>query len=124
MSSTMISTPSMPPTPSTSYKDAKINQSKYWKNKPVMKVTERIINVKQIRNDPDMEKSYRRDNWTNLPIGYSWEKIDICDHENMSKVCDFLSSHYRRGTDSDYIIKYDTDRINWEMCHKGYFLVI
>lgn len=109
---------------STSYKDAKTNQSKYWKNKPVMKVTERIINIKQIHDDSYMEKTYHRDNWTKLPTGYTWEKIDICDYESMTKVCDFLSLHYRRGTDSDYIIKYDTDRINWEMCHKGYFLVI
>lgn len=109
---------------STSYEDAKTRQSKYWKNRPVMKVNERIINVKQIQNDSDMEKTYRCDNWTKLPYGYSWEKIDICDYENMIKVCDFLSSHYRRGTDSDYIIKYDVDRINWEMCHKGYFLLV
>ena len=108
----------------TSYNEAKTKQSKYWKNKPVMKVTDRVIVPKQISSDSDMSARFARENWTKLPENYSWDKIDISDYENMEKVCVFLSEHYRRGSESDYIVKYDVDQINWEMCHKGYFLVV
>lgn len=108
---------------SRSYTEAKTNQSKYWKNKPVMKTTDRITQVKQIRTDADMQKMCR-DSWTKLPTGYVWNKIDINDTENMNIVCDFLYKHYQRGSESEYVIRYDVDRINWEMCHKGYFLTI
>lgn len=107
---------------STSYIEAKTKQSKYWKTKPIMKITDRVTSVKQIKSDSDMTQ--KTNNVTKLPEGYSWEKIDICDHTNMIKVCDFLSDNYKRGSNSEYIVKYDVDRINWEMCHKGYFLTV
>lgn len=106
------------------YNEAKNKQSKYWKNKPIMKVTDRITSVNQISSDSDMERKYKCDNWTKLPDNYSWDKIEINDYTNMNKVCEFLSEHYQRGSESEYIIKYDADRINWEMCHKGYFLTV
>jgi hypothetical protein len=109
---------------STSYNEAKTKSSKYWRNKPIMKINDRVIGVKQIQSDSEIENNYRHDNWTKLPTGYSWEKIDICDYTNMTKVCVFLSEHYKRGSNSEYIIKYDVDRINWEMCHKGYFMAV
>lgn len=105
------------------YNQANDQVSKYWKNKPIMKLKDRIINISQICSDSDMEK-FKKDTWTNLPNGYQWEKIDICHHDRLTIVCDFLTKHYRRASDSEYIIKYDPDRINWEMCHKGYFLII
>lgn len=109
---------------STSYSEAKTKSTKYWKTKPIMKITDRITAVKQICSDSEIEKKYARDEWTKLPENYSWEKIDISDYPNMNKVCKFLSEHYQRGSESDYIIKYTIEQINWEMNHKGYFLIV
>ncbi|VBB17873.1 glycylpeptide N-tetradecanoyltransferase 1 [Yasminevirus sp. GU-2018] len=108
---------------SRSYIEAKTHQSKYWKGKPVMKLSDRATTVREIKKDTDMEK-FKRPTETNLPTGYTWGVIDVCDSEKMQVVCDLLNQHYRRGSESEYIVKYDPDRISWEMCHKGYFLTV
>lgn len=98
-------------------------KSKYWKTKPVMKLDERSYVSQQIADDQDLQK-YKKDQNTQLPSGYEWNKVDICDNQGMNSICDFLNKHYKRGTESVYIIQYDADRLCWEMSNTGYFLTV
>src|SRR5579872_7517651 len=108
---------------SKSYNEAKIQKSKYWKNKPVMKIDEKTYKSNQISTDVDLSR-FKKDEFTNLPEDYEWNKIDVCDDTSMMNVANFLSIHYCRGTDSSYVIKYDPDRLRWEMSNAGYFLTV
>lgn len=108
---------------STSYKEIEKINTNYWKDKPVMKKTDRIFRTSHVRQNGEMTKMCKNE-WTKLPQGYTWDKIDICDSEKMVSVCDFLNNYYRRGSDSDYVIKYDSDRLIWEMCNRGFFLTV
>lgn len=108
---------------STSYKEIEKSDTKYWKDKPVMKNTDRIFKTSQVRQNSEMTRICKNE-WTKLPQGYTWNKIDVCDSEKMASVCDFLNIHYRRGTDSDYVIKYDSERMMWEMCNRGFYLTV
>lgn len=108
---------------SKSYTEASKQKSKYWKNKPVMKIDEKNYSSTQISNSEDLSR-FKKDVVTQLPTGYTWDKIDVCDDQGMSDVSAFLSEHYKRGTESVYVIKYDADRLRWEMSNTGYFLTI
>jgi hypothetical protein len=108
---------------SRNFEDAKKHKSKYWKNKPVMKYDEKIYISKQILNDQETEK-FKLDNLTKLPDGYEWKTIDINNNDMMLQVSDFLTENFKRGTESTYILKYDPQRLQWEMNNKGYFNTI
>jgi len=108
---------------SKSYEEANKQKPRYWKNKPVMKLDEKIYTSEQISGDENLSR-FKKNEFTQLPIGYTWNKIDVCDDLEMVNVCEFLSEHYKRGSESIYIIKYDTERIQWEMSNTGYFLTI
>lgn len=105
----------------TTIADAKLRDTKYWKNKPIVKITDKKTHgVKQIISDNEIKVK----NLTILPQGYVWDCYDINNYCKMKNVCDFLTKNYKRGTDSEYYMKYDPDYIKWEMCLKGEFLVI
>ena len=108
---------------SHSYAEAIKQKPKYWKNKPVMKIDENNYSSNQISSDVDLSK-FKKEELTQLPAGYTWDKVNICDNHEMMSVCEFLSEHYKRGTDSMYVIKYDADRLRWEMSNTGFFLTI
>jgi len=107
---------------SKSYAEVKDLKSKYWNNKPVMNLDEKNYVSKQIDNNLD---AYKKNELTKLPVGYFWEKINLGDQEKMTNVVNFLTAHYDRGgLDPSYIIKYDPDRLRWEMNNVGYFLTV
>lgn len=105
------------------YKDAKMRRYKYWKKKPVMKLDEKIYVSNQIKNTNELQKYIKKESPL-LPEGYEWEKIDLDNQKRMKDISDFLTKYYCRGTDSEYIIKYDPERLKWEMCNVGYFLTV
>jgi len=109
---------------SRNYAETKTSSTKYWKSKPVMKLDEKIYTSEQINTIDETSRKYKKTEPTKLPTGYRWKKIDICDDSNMKDVSTFLSTHYRRGTESVYIIQYDPDRLRWEMNNSGYFLTV
>lgn len=109
---------------SKNYAETKTSSTKYWKSKPVMRLDEKIYTSEQIYTSDEIAKKYKKIEPTKLPTGYQWKKIDICDDSNMKDVSTFLSTHYRRGTESMYIVQYDPDRLRWEMNHAGYFLTV
>lgn len=105
----------------TSCKLAQNHQSKYWKNKPIVMFGDRPRNVfEQIKSDNEIKEKCK--SFTTLPDGYTWGKIDVSDPE-LNKVCDFLNKHYCRGSESEYIVSYDQDRLRWEL-YNGYFLTV
>jgi hypothetical protein len=108
---------------SRNFEDAKKHKSKYWKHKPVMKYDEKVYVSKQILNNQEAEK-FKSDNLTKLPDGYVWKTIQINDIDLMVQVSNFLTDNYKRGTESTYILKYDPQRLQWEMNNKGFFLTI
>jgi glycylpeptide N-tetradecanoyltransferase len=61
---------------------------------------------------------------TELPNGYTWNKIDICDEKNMSFISSFLTKYYKRGSNSQYTVIYTNDLIRWQMCNTGYFMTV
>lgn len=106
------------------FNEAKNTKSKYWKNKPVVKLHEVVHGASQISSTSFLGETYKKDEYTKLPNGYTWNKIDVNASENMICIADFLTQHYKRGSDSSYVVQYDTERIYWEMNGKGYFLTI
>lgn len=108
---------------SQTYAEAIKQKPKYWKNKPVMKIDEKNYSSNQISGDEDMSR-FKKDEFTQLPVGYTWNKVDIFDDQEIVNVCQFLSEHYKRGTESTYVVNYDAERIRWEMSNTGYFLTI
>ena len=105
------------------YKDAKTLQTKYWKNKPVMKLNEKVYVSKQIATDEQLSR-YKKSEPMMLPENYRWEIVKLNDDNKMTEVASFLSTHYRRGSDSTYIVPYDTERLRWEMNNIGFFLTV
>lgn len=101
---------------SVQYKDAKM--SSYWNKKPVMKLEEQYYKTEQIK------VLKKKDELTVLPDGYSFYKIELTNDIDMLSVSEFLTKYYRRGTNSTYITKFDTDLLRWEMNNNGFFLVI
>jgi GNAT superfamily N-acetyltransferase len=106
-----------------SYEDAKNQQYKYWKNKPVMKLGDKNYVSEQIKTNPELNK-FKKDKYTDLPSGYQWDKVELGDEQKMNTVADFLSNKYCRGTESTYVIKYDPERLRWEMGNVGFFLTV
>lgn len=106
----------------TSYKEASKTPSKYWKNKPVMKYEE--TSVRSCAINDDIDSTIKKDVPTPLPSGYQWGRIELSDDDGMLNVSSFLAEHYKRGSESKYVLKYDTDRLRWEMNNIGYFLTI
>lgn len=107
----------------TTYAEAAKRDSRYWKNKPVMKVNEKAQASSQIYSR-DEANSFRKSEPSRLPVGYTWRTIYISDEEGMVRISDFLTTHFKRGTESDYIIRYDPDRLRWEMCNRGYYVTV
>jgi hypothetical protein len=107
---------------SNSYSECENKTYRYWRNKPVMKFNSKNIKSKQIDNN--YNKKVDKNNFTDLPIGYSWSKVNIGDNEGMINITNFLTKYYDRGTNSSYIIKYDPSRLRWEMNNNGFFLCI
>lgn len=105
-----------------SYAESKEEKYRFWKNKPVMKMEEKC-RVSEII-DSNMGDKYKKDVYTNLPDGYKWIRIELNEQDKMLDVSDFLTKYYGRGSDSSYIIKYDPDRLRWEMNNIGYFLSV
>lgn len=104
----------------TKYSEIKEQTFGYWKNKPVMGLSDIVGNSCQVRNETISDTT----TLTQLPTGYTWHKLDICDDIHMDQVSSFLSKHYKRGTDSEYIIEYTSDMIRWQMGNNGYFMTI
>lgn len=109
---------------SKSHTESKYHKSTYWKGRPVMKSSDiiRVASINQIKSNTEMEK-YGHLKKTSLPTGYEWGFVNICD-DDMVHVCDYLNMHYCRGSDSEYVIKYSVQHIQWEMCNRGYFLTV
>ncbi|AYV77648.1 MAG: glycylpeptide N-tetradecanoyltransferase 1, partial [Dasosvirus sp.] len=107
---------------STSYKDAKELEFKYWKTKPVLGLKEKNYISSNILQEYEIDKKYLKDKQTSLPIGYSWVKVELTD--NMKNVADFLTLYYLKESNKKYIIKYDPEYIKWQFRNQGYFLVI
>jgi glycylpeptide N-tetradecanoyltransferase len=84
-----------------------------------MKLNDNIGRSTQIVNN-----TFKRNEQTVLPQGYTWNKVDICDEKNMTNVSSFLSQHYKRGTESQYKVIYTNDLIRWQMCNNGYFMTV
>jgi hypothetical protein len=103
------------------YKDAKTVQSKYWKNKPVMKLNEKVYISAQIASVDQLSR-YKKSDPLPLPENYKWNIAELNDDVALSAVADFLTKNFCRGTDSTYIIPYDCDRLRWEMNNTGFFL--
>jgi hypothetical protein len=104
-------------------------QSKYWKTKPVTPINEKVHKSGQILSHDELKK-YGKDSEVKLPEDYTWKKINLSDEinptekNNLETIADFLTEHYKRGTESEYIIRYDSDRLRWEMCNNGYFMAV
>jgi hypothetical protein len=107
----------------TCYKEASKNESKYWKNKPVMKFSEKVFKSSEIYDDTELAK-LKKDVPTPLPPGYEWVRVELSNDTGMIGISNFLSDNYKRGTESKYVLKYDTERLRWEMNNVGYFLSI
>jgi hypothetical protein len=108
---------------SKTFAEAKTHESKYWKKKPVQKFDEKVYVSEEICSKNILMKKYGSLN-QELPVGYQWDKIELCDQEKMEHVSTFLTVHYKRGTDSSYIIKYDPNMLKWEMNNHGVVLAI
>ena len=101
----------------TTYNIAKDQSYNYWNNKPVMRMTDKIYHSKQI-------KSLQIIKDTRLPDGYMWNTVQNTESREMDTVSDFLSRHYNRGCDSKYIVRYDQQRLAWEMGSDSYFFTV
>lgn len=106
-----------------SYKEAKNHNYNYWKNKPVMRLNNKVYTSAQIEPTDRMNK-YCPNEHIELPAGLTWDKIDINDQEKMNHLSTFLTNNYDRGDDVSYTISYTPDMIRWEMNHSGYFMTI
>lgn len=107
---------------SKTYTEAQQRESKYWRRKPVQKMDEKVYVSEQICSKETLMKKYN--NMGALPIGYEWDKVDVNDQEKMEQISTFLTLHYKRGTNSSYVVKYDPNMLKWEMNNNGSFLVI
>tara|TARA_B110000908_G_C10256667_1_gene456024 strand:- start:529 stop:1752 length:1224 start_codon:yes stop_codon:yes gene_type:complete len=107
---------------STRYSDITDKKFGYWNNKPVMKLNDIVGRSSYLRNDAKLNTNTTQT--TNLPTGYTWNKVDICDDKCMAYISLFLSEHYKRGTNSEYTITYTNDLIRWQMGNNGYFMTI
>ncbi len=94
---------------SKSYTEAKTLKFNYWKNKPVMHLTDKVYTSNSIKSKSEIETKYKKDIDTVIPPGYRWDKIDANDTEKMTHISSFLTEHYKRGGDSDYIIPYNPE---------------
>lgn len=104
----------------TKYSEIQEHPFRYWKNKPVMGLSDIVGNSCQVKDETVFDKN----NFTMLPNGYTWNKVDICDDKSMDNICSFLSTHYKRGTNSEYTIEYTNDMIRWQMCNNGFFMTV
>ena len=108
---------------SKTFQEAKTYKSKYWKNKPVMKFDEKTQKTTQIKTHEELAKKYDA-SLTQLPIGYTWNKVDVNNTEQMKIISDFLTQYYRRGTESTYIVQYTPEKLAWEFGNNGYFMYV
>ncbi len=113
---------------SKTYTEAKTHESKYWKKKPVQKLDEKVYVSQQICQKEVLTKKYNNA-CSVLPCGYVWGNIELNDQDKMEHVSTFLTLHYKRGTDSSYIVKYNPDMLRWEMnsngsLPKGHFVTV
>ncbi len=116
---------------SKTFCEAKKQKYRYWKNKPVMKLEEKTYKSEQIKPSKDLFDKYYSENFVKLPLGYEWQIVDLQEQENMLKISEFITKYYRRGTESQYIIQYDPERLRWEMGIQknskgkcGFFMII
>lgn len=108
---------------SRTYNEAKTYESKYWKKKPVQKLDEKVYVSEQICPKEKLIKKYEKVE-SLLPIGYAWETIKLSDQEKMEHVSTFLTLHYKRGTESTFVVKYEPEMLRWEMNNNGIFLAV
>jgi Myristoyl-CoA:protein N-myristoyltransferase, N-terminal domain len=95
------------------------SEYKFWKSKPVTKITDRVIDSAQIRTSDKLIKKYGKNDETGLPSGYSWELIQI-DSDNLSRVATFLNQYYRET----FITEITSDKIRWETMGRGFFVCV
>ena len=98
-------------------------QSKYWCRKPIAPVGIKIHGVREIQTDKEIQAEIKTIA-PKLPDGYEWIYTDVSNVEQMQKQCNFLNLHYRRGTNSDFVVRLTPDFLSWEMMCRGLFVSV
>lgn len=101
----------------TTFREAKEKEFKFWKSKPVPKLGNKSVESKQIGTDEYIQKKYAHNEETKLPDNYEWTKINISD-DRLQTVVDFLNTYYRSG----YVSQLDINKLRWETMNKGFFV--
>ncbi len=108
------------------FAEAKEKKYTYWKNKPVSKLGDKVHTSDVIDKQPESQfiTKYKKDQYTELVSGYSWEKIELGDTERMNVVGTFLTKNYMNNMKSQFIITYDAEFLRWKLNQSGYFLAV
>ncbi len=100
--------------------------SLYWSSMPVIKNEKNIDNrhnISIILDRPQLVKSLlipinneNNPNVSNFLVNVNLYETEATNYQKyMSQILVFINENYKRGTESDYHINYDSDRLRWEM---------
>ncbi len=84
---------------------------KFWNTQPVTKLNEKVNIDCQI--EPDKQSDELSNVSLNLPLDFEWCTFNLLEHNDCTKVSEFLNDHYVENSSNGFRLQYKSDFIEW-----------